>query len=43
MPGSVKNKTVAPELLKERESLDFDKNEIKEMFWECQISRNVHK
>jgi hypothetical protein len=33
MSGSVKNKIVAPELLKERQNCNFDKDELKNMFW----------
>ena len=34
MLGSVKNKIVAPELIKERRNhCNFDKKELKDMFW----------
>ena len=42
MHGSVKNKIVAPELLKERQNCNFDRNELKNMFWVDEESKSVY-
>ena len=42
MYGSVKNKITAPELLKERQNIDFDRAEIKNIFWKDEKSKMIH-
>ena len=43
MYGSVKNKIVAPELIKERQNhCNFDRTELKNMFWVDEDSKRVH-